>query len=96
MENSKFNHKNLFAVIAYSLADLFPRLGCLKAANTLHRIFLRTVLRLPMKFFDTTLKGALLSRFSKDIEIIDNRLSKQLDNVVFFTLQVKAQLRQKV
>lgn len=85
--DKQFN-EHLFAVFTYSLADLLSKLGGLGAAKEIHNIFLHNALRFPMSFFDTTLKGRILSRFSKEIDVIDDRLPRQLDNVVFFTFQV--------
>jgi ABC-type multidrug transport system fused ATPase/permease subunit len=79
---------NFFTVICYSLADLIPKVACLTAAKAIHHSFLRNVLRLPMCFFDTNPKGRLLARCSRDIEIVDGPLPRQLDGVMYFTLQV--------
>lgn len=81
--------KKFFAVFAYSLADLLPKLACLTAAQAIHSTFLHNVLQLPMSFYDTNPKGRLLSRFSKDIDTIDGQLPRQLDGLAFFALQVK-------
>jgi ABC-type multidrug transport system fused ATPase/permease subunit len=42
-----------------------------------------------MSYFDTNPKGRMLARFSRDIELIDHNLPRQIDGVVFFLLQVK-------
>ncbi|KAJ8918530.1 hypothetical protein NQ315_013034, partial [Exocentrus adspersus] len=52
-------------------SDLTPQLGCLAAAIYLHDLLLSGVLRSPMLFFDTTPLGRVLSRFSKDMEVVD-------------------------
>lgn len=84
----KKNPKQIFAVITYSIADLIPKLACLNAAREIHHTFLRNILHLPMSFFDTNPKGRLLARCSRDIEICDGPLGRQLDSVMYFILQV--------
>ncbi|KAJ1831821.1 Transporter of the ATP-binding cassette (ABC) [Coemansia sp. RSA 2711] len=50
----------------------------LKASKVLHERLLHTVLRAPVRFFDTTPVGRLINRFSKDMETIDQSLSSSL------------------
>ncbi|KAM8717861.1 hypothetical protein ACLKA7_004543 [Drosophila subpalustris] len=54
--------------------DLGIRLGALRAARMLHRFLLNRMLRVPMWFFDTTPVGRIISRFSKDIDTVDQTL----------------------
>ncbi|XP_063864017.1 ATP-binding cassette sub-family C member 3-like isoform X2 [Scylla paramamosain] len=46
----------------------------LKAANTLHSGLLKSVLHLPMSFFDTNPSGRIMNRFSKEIDKVDKKL----------------------
>lgn len=62
--------------------------GFIKAAQQLHFSFLTNVLRLPMAFFEQTPTGRILSRFSKDIDVVDERLPRNFDSITFFTFQV--------
>ena len=48
--------------------------GICRAAGMLHTRLITTVLRFPMSFFDTTPKGRIISRFSKDIDTVDEQL----------------------
>lgn len=75
-------------VISYTIGDLLPKLGGLRAAIILHREFLQTVLRLPMAFHFVNPSGRLLSRFSKDINVVDQPLPRQLDSFAYFAIQV--------
>uniref|UniRef100_A0A182WGR0 ABC-type glutathione-S-conjugate transporter n=1 Tax=Anopheles minimus TaxID=112268 RepID=A0A182WGR0_9DIPT len=51
------------------------RFGSLRAAKLMHATLLRTLMRLPLAFFDTTPTGRILGRFSKDIDVLDTFLS---------------------
>jgi hypothetical protein len=77
-----------FPAISYVLSELVPRYGFIKAAQQLHLTFLINLLRLPMAFFDRTPIGRILSRCSKDIDVIDDRLPHNFDSLTFFTFQV--------
>lgn len=46
-------------------------LSCWNAARKVHNKFLSHIFKVPMSFFDTTPIGRILSRFSKDIDILD-------------------------
>jgi ATP-binding cassette subfamily C (CFTR/MRP) protein 1 len=54
----------------------------LRSARNIHTALLRTVLGAPVEFFDTTPVGRMLSRFSKDIQSVDDVLPQQFDMVV--------------
>ena len=79
---------NFLAAISGVISDLAPRLGCVYAAIALHNYLLKGVLRLPLTFFDTTPVGRILSRFSKDIDSLDNELSYQITDVVYVFFEV--------
>ncbi|KAJ2825755.1 Transporter of the ATP-binding cassette (ABC), partial [Coemansia erecta] len=72
--------------VAIALASVVIILGrslvqfwsSLKASKVLHEKLLHTVLRAPVRFFDTTPVGRLINRFSKDMETIDQSLSSSL------------------
>lgn len=42
-----------------------------------------------MSFHDQTPTGRILVRFSKDIDVVDGPLPRQLDSFTFFVLQVQ-------
>ncbi len=45
-----------------------------KSGVTLHRVLLKSVIRAPQSFFDTTDSGVTLNRFSQDMTLIDGQL----------------------
>jgi ABC-type multidrug transport system fused ATPase/permease subunit len=63
-------------------------IGTLNAANILHRRVVKNILRNPSHFFDTTPVGRILSRFSKDIDVLDNTLPGNLRMVPLFGFRV--------
>lgn len=76
------------AGIASLFADLLIRLGALKAAVMLHLLLLGRMMRLPMCFFDTTPVGRIMSRFSKDIDTLDQTLVEILADAIWCAFEV--------
>lgn len=74
------------------LVDLVPRLSCLLAAKSLHRILLNGILHAPIAFFDTTPAGRILSRFSRSMEALDTPLPRDVSELIYFTFEVLSTL----
>jgi len=68
---------------SYALASFGVR-----SSFVLHGNVLRSVLKAPMSFFDTTPTGRILSRFSKDMFSVDNEIADFVDLFVFIVLQL--------
>lgn len=68
--------------------DLAPQLGCLFASIVMHNTLLRGMLRAPQIFFDCTPSGRILSRFSKDIDVIDSDLPRQISDTIYCVFEV--------
>lgn len=60
----------------------------MQAALYLHSHSLHRILYVPMDFFDTTPKGRILSRFSTDINCIDNTLPMNLKQTLVVGIRV--------
>ena len=58
------------------------------ASETLHQNLVKSVLKAPQSFFDTTPIGRILSRFSKDLYSIDIELTDSFDFFLFCSLNV--------
>lgn len=90
--NSHVNKTNFIyskhLVVLSPLADLMPRLGCLIASISLHKTLLVGIMRAPTAFFDTTPTGRILSRFSKDIEVIDTKIPTDLSDLIYVIFEV--------
>ncbi|MBN3264538.1 ATP-binding cassette domain-containing protein [Pectobacterium brasiliense] len=57
------------------------------ASGILHQEGLEGLSRAPIRFFDATMSGVLMNRFSRDIFVIENDLSWMFENMVRFTFQ---------
>ncbi|KAL0973606.1 hypothetical protein UPYG_G00207060 [Umbra pygmaea] len=53
-----------------------------RAATVLHDKLFRRLLRSPMRFFDTTPLGRILTRFSRDMDEVDVRLAMQAEMLI--------------
>ncbi|XP_063893502.1 multidrug resistance-associated protein 1 [Helicoverpa armigera] len=62
--------------------DLMPFLACWKAAKILHAIMLDNVFKSPLQFFEVTPVGRILSRFSKDVNVVDTSLCWEISSVL--------------
>lgn len=78
---------SIFSGIFEFLADLCLCLGAWKASVMLHKYMATNIFRNPMKFFDSTPTGRILSRFSSDVEVVDN-LSQQISDTVYCFMDV--------
>lgn len=69
--------------VSLSLAN-----GSVHASRTLHLRMLKSVLRSPMSFFDTTPMGRIVNRFSEDIYTIDQTIPQSLRSFLGTLMQV--------
>uniref|UniRef100_A0A1B0AEN6 ABC transmembrane type-1 domain-containing protein n=1 Tax=Glossina pallidipes TaxID=7398 RepID=A0A1B0AEN6_GLOPL len=76
-------------IFSYGIS-LFPYLGALHAATVLHHNLLLNILRMSLQFFDTTPVGRILSRFSKDLESVDQALPIIIDEGIYCAFEVLA------
>ena len=51
---------------------------CINGSTVLHERLLDNILRLPMSFYETTPLGRIVNRFSKDIDVIDTLLPRNV------------------
>lgn len=68
--------------------DLAPQLGCWLAARQMHIVMLRAVMRAPLTFFDTTPIGRIISRFAKDVDVMDTSLPPQISDTIYCLFEV--------
>jgi len=77
----------LMGVVTFIRTFLLTRFG-IRSAGRLHGNVLRSVLRAPMSFFDTTPTGRILSRFSKDMFTVDQELADMVDIFLYIVIQL--------
>ncbi|XP_017881737.1 multidrug resistance-associated protein 1 isoform X2 [Ceratina calcarata] len=82
----------LVQAIASFFCDLAPQLGCWLAARQMHIVMLRSVMRAPLTFFDTTPTGRVIARFAKDIDVLDTSLPQQISDSIYCLFEVLATL----
>lgn len=80
----------LFPALTSVLGDIVPTIACVHASVVLHKYILTNILRLPLAFFETTPVGRVLSRFSKDIDVVDNGLPRQLTTTLACLFKVRS------
>ncbi|KAI4500902.1 hypothetical protein M0802_004113 [Mischocyttarus mexicanus] len=78
--------------MASFFCDLTPQLGCWLAARQMHIMMLRAVMRAPLTFFDTTPTGRIISRFAKDVDVLDTSLPPQISDSIYCLFEVIATL----
>lgn len=74
--------------IASFCCDLAPQLGCWLAARQMHLVMLHGVMRVPLTFFDTTPTGRIISRFAKDVDVLDTSLPQQISDTIYCFFEV--------
>lgn len=74
--------------LASFFCDLAPQLGCWLAARQMHIVMLRAVMRAPLTFFDTTPIGRIISRFAKDVDVLDTSLPPQISDTIYCLFEV--------
>lgn len=77
-----------------SLATLALYMGGLRAARSLHRQLLASVLRSPLNtFFDVTPVGRILNRFSADVNEVDNEFPSVIRGFANCFFSVRSRLQ---
>ena len=72
---SIFHAKNILSTVVFVfLMSLGAVMGLVRASHTFHNSLLATILKVPLSFFDTTPKGRILNRFTKDVDALDDQL----------------------
>lgn len=49
---------------------------------------LHAVMRVPLTFFDTTPTGRIISRFAKDVDVLDTSLPQQISDSIYCLFEV--------
>ncbi|XP_038076863.1 ATP-binding cassette sub-family C member 9-like [Patiria miniata] len=78
---------SIASVLCQLMAFSAVLVSFLVAARRLHQNMLRNIIRAPLRFFDTTLVGRILNRFSNDTMQIDARMSTSFNGTIISFLQ---------
>jgi ATP-binding cassette subfamily C (CFTR/MRP) protein 4 len=78
------------AVIFATVRSVFFFYVCVHSAQVLHNRMFASVLRAPVRFFDTNPIGRILNKFSKDLGFLDDVLPYQFFDYLFILLRVTA------
>ena len=54
----------------------------------MHVVMLKGVMRVPLTFFDTTPTGRIISRFAKDVDVLDTSLPQQISDSIYCFFEV--------
>jgi len=85
--NRNYRFFSIFTGVFEFLADLCLCLGAWMASVFLHNYMAANVFRNPMKFFDATPTGRIMSRFSGDVDVVDT-LPQILSDAVYCFMDV--------
>ena len=68
--------------LAQMIASMIFTFLFVTASTNLHNGVLDSILKCPMKFYDSTPTGRILNRFSRDVDEIDGRLSWTIESFI--------------
>lgn len=78
----------VFIVLVYLAASFVLAYGALKSATKVHTLLIHGLFRWPMEKFETTPKGRILNRISKDVHTVDTSLPMHFRVVISTTFAV--------
>jgi ABC-type multidrug transport system fused ATPase/permease subunit len=90
--SSKYCRQLVYAAFGVSISMylrsfLTMKVG-VRASKTIHRAMLKSVFGAPISFFSSTPSGQLLSRFGRELEVVDRSLPDGIASVLYCFLQV--------
>ncbi|OZJ03176.1 hypothetical protein BZG36_04070 [Bifiguratus adelaidae] len=83
---------SIYALICFGellinvLTDVVVYIGSLKASRKLYEDLMYAVVRAPLRFFDTTPVGRIMTRFSRDFEVIDSNLAPTCNTMLMYLI----------
>lgn len=90
--SSKYCRRLIYAACGVSISMfvrsyLTMKMG-VRASKTIHGEMLKSVFRAPISFFSATPSGQLLTRFGKELEVVDRSLPDGIASVLYCFLQI--------
>lgn len=83
----------VFSAISVCTLSVFVQLATVIAATRLHKTMLHGITHAALSFFDTTPVGRILSRFSGDLETLDDDFCDFFQFILDSILEVWKRLR---
>jgi ABC-type multidrug transport system fused ATPase/permease subunit len=77
----------MVSVSMYYRSYLTMRVG-VRASNDIHKEMLKSVFQAPLSFFSATPSGQLLTRFGKELDVVDRSLPDGISSVLYCSLQI--------
>lgn len=81
-------HNQIVSALSVSTLAVCVGMATLVAATRLHKRMLYGIMHAPLNFFDTTPVGRILSRFSSDIETLDDEFCEIFQYIIDSVLEV--------
>ncbi|KAF9897973.1 hypothetical protein BX616_004682, partial [Lobosporangium transversale] len=78
------------ASLAHVMQTVIVLYGSLRAARLLYKKLLLSVVRAPLRFFDTTPVGRIMNRFSKDFETVDGSIANNCAQLLSLIMSVSS------
>ncbi|GAA5904673.1 uncharacterized protein JCM6883_003864 [Sporobolomyces salmoneus] len=79
---------SILAVVVETFQWFILYMGTLRSSQRLHKMLLHSILRAPLRFFDTQALGRIQNRFAKDLEGIDSGLPDNFGRSLMYGLGV--------
>ncbi|KAF9585632.1 hypothetical protein BGW38_001455 [Lunasporangiospora selenospora] len=76
--------------LAHVVQTIIVFYGSLRAARILYKKLLISVVRAPLRFFDTTPVGRIMNRFSKDFETVDGSIANNCAQLLSLIMSVSS------
>lgn len=73
-------------IVSLMLRETIQYTGSLHASRILHRKTLDKILHSPIRFFDTTPLGRIITRFTRDMDTVDQQVTNVSANVMVYFL----------
>jgi hypothetical protein len=90
--SAKYSHQLVLAAVGVSISmylrSFLTMIVGVRASKTIHNAMLKSVFGAPISFFSSTPSGQLLTRFGKELEVVDRSLPDGIASVLYCFLQV--------
>lgn len=80
----------LMAVFLTIVRMFWQFYGSIRASRSLYEELLVSIVRAPIRFFDTTPVGRIINRFSKDFEVIDGHMITKMVTILLIVFGIIA------